>query len=98
MTPHFFAGIFLLQAFFYGLRELLLEDRVLLLDPPIRNLRQLLLSEEFIKDLVFLLIGGKERQEILDPSLLEDAREVVDRLFGEVRAEDDRDHISGHIY
>lgn len=82
----------------YGFGDFLLENGVLLLRPPIRYLRQALLSEEFVEGLVLPLVLGEEQQEIFDSALLESAREMVDRLFGEIGAEDDGDNVSRHIW
>lgn len=81
----------------YSFDDILLENGVLLLRPPIRDLGQPLLSEKLVEELVLLLVLREEQQEVFDPALLEDAREVVHRLFSEARTEDDGDHVSRHI-
>ena len=98
LSPHVLVRITLLQVFFYSLDDFLLKNRIHLLRPPIRHLNQPLLSKEFIKDLILPLVRREEQQEILDPTLLEGSSEVVNRLFGKVRAEDDRDNVSRHIW
>jgi len=84
--------------FFYGFDDVLLENGVLLLGPPIRDLSQPLLSEKLVKDLILPLVLREEEQEVFDPALLESAREMVDRVFGDVRTEDDGDNVSRYIW
>lgn len=88
----------MLHVFFYGFDDFLLENGVLLLGPPIRDLGQPLLSEKLVQDLILPLVWREEEQEVFDPALLESARKVVDRMFGNVRTEDDGDNVSRYIW
>lgn len=88
----------MLHVFFYSFDDFLLENGVLLLGPPICDLDQSLFSEKLVKDLILPLVLREEEQEVFDPALLESAREMVDRMFGEVRTEDDGDNVSRYIW
>ena len=87
----------MLQVFLYGSGDYLLENCVLLLRPPIGYLGQPLLFEKFVEGLILPLVLGEEQQEVFDSALLESARKMVDRLFGEIGAKDDGDDVSRHI-
>ena len=86
------------KVFFYSFDNFLLENSVLLLGPPVRDLSQPLLSEKLVKDFILPLVQGEEEQEVFDPTLLEGAREMVDRLFSDVRTKDDGDNVGRYIW
>ena len=75
---HIRVRIAVLQAFPYGFDDFLLEDSVLLLRPPIRDLSQSLLSKKLVKNLIIPFVRREKQQEVFDPTLLEITREVVD--------------------
>jgi hypothetical protein len=70
ISAHIRGGVTVLQVFFYGFNDFLLENGILLLGPPIRNLSQSLLSEILVKDFIIPLVQWEEEQEVLDPTLL----------------------------
>ena len=98
ISAHIRVRITVFQVFFYGSDDFLLENGVLLLGPPVRDLSQPLFSEKLVKDLILSLVQREEEQEVFDPTLLESAREVVDRVFSDVRTEDDGDNVSCYIW
>lgn len=97
MPPHFIVSVTTLFVFLYGVDDFLLKDPILLLRPPTPYLGQPSLFKKVIKNLILPLILGEEQQEVFDPTLLEDTRELFDRMFGEISAEDDRDNASRHV-
>jgi len=80
------------------LNDVVLNDRVLLLSPPLGDLREALLAEVLVENPVIPPVGRKEREEVLDGAALESRGEVIHGLLSEVGAEDHRQHSDSEIW
>lgn len=81
----------------HDLSDLLLDERVLPLGPPLRDLRDLFLAEEFFETLVVPLVGREEERQIFDVGFLEGGGQVLHGRLGEVGAEDLRKDEDGVV-
>jgi hypothetical protein len=81
-----------------GADDRLLRDGGLLLDPPLRDGGDARGLEVRIEGLAVTLCGREEREEVAYAAAAERAREVLDRLLGEVRAEDERERVRRYTW
>lgn len=81
----------------HDLRDLLLDECVLPLGPPLRDLRDLFLAEELFEALVVTLVGREEERQIFDVGFLEGSGQVLHGRLGEVGAEDLREDEAGMV-
>lgn len=63
------------------LGNIVLHESVLLLRPPLSDLRETLLSEVLFQSLRVALVGREEEQEIFDSSTLERSGEIIHGLL-----------------
>lgn len=89
--------LFVFAHFPQVLHDVVFDDGVLFLGPPLCDGGQILLPEVFFEGLGVPFVGGEEGEQILDACALQCGREMVHRLICEVSAEDEGDNSDGHV-
>src|SRR5216683_2307196 len=80
-----------------GLGDLLLDERVLLARPPVRDLRQARAAKVRVDDGIRAPVGREEHEQVFDAALLEHAGEMVHRRLGDVGTQDRRQDVHREV-
>lgn len=87
----------MLEHFLQRLHHALLEGSILLLGPPVSDLRKASLTEVFFEHLIFALVNREESEHVFDPSALQGAGKMFHVLLGQVCVEDHRNDVNRYI-